>query len=103
MKKRTYGWVSRVIAMVLCLAMLLPMIEGAGTASVASAGEFTILAASDFQSYGSSYQEANAIASANLSALLDTVTSVHSIDALFLCGDYSSVSEDGDTDRDDRL
>ena len=54
-------------------------------------GVTTILAASDFQAYGSSYQEANSTAAANFATILAQVTRHHSIEAFLFGGDYNSV------------
>lgn len=54
-------------------------------------GVTTVLAASDFQAYGSSYQEANSTAAANFATILAQVTRHHSIEAFLFGGDYNSV------------
>ena len=93
MKKYIPKSFRRILAMLLCVAMLLPLVAVTGNAAASDDGTFTILAGSDFQVIGhASESDLNETAATNMGAILDKVLAAHSIDALLFGGDYSSIT-----------
>lgn len=96
MKKSVKRPWQRILAMVLCMAMVLSYVPATAQAVELHASDsvFTILAASDFQEQGDTNAQANANGAANVKDIAEEVTADHSVDAFFFCGDYSLTNED---------
>jgi hypothetical protein len=82
----------KVLSFLISLLMVFTLILPNANVVQAEEDVYTILAASDFQAMGSSWQAANATAKANMNAIVQQVVQHHDVDAFLFGGDYSSVS-----------